>query len=144
MTLGSCQVWRRLVTIVPGTLEAPGPYPDVMAAPAYPPRPERQEWDGMGNNGTGIKISAGDTPEGHQFSFESASGMGKMGKKWDRMGQIQSHFSRASFPLTLGQVPAPDLSGQMRLPCSRLDARPVPGIQSLRPPVIGAVMFVGV
>jgi len=74
-----------------------------MAAPAYLPPPERQQWDEMGNNGTGIKISAGDTPEGHQFSFESASGMGKNGTRWDRMGKIQSRFSRISFHLALGR-----------------------------------------
>ena len=64
----------------------------------------------MGHNGTGIKILSGDTPEEHQFSFESASGM----EKWERMGKIQSRFSRASFPLTLGQVPAPNLPVLMR------------------------------
>jgi len=42
--------------------------------------------------------SAGDTPEGHQFSFESTSGMGKNGNRRDKMGKIQSRFSRASFP----------------------------------------------
>ena len=58
--------------------------------------------------------SAGDTPEGHQFSFESTSGMGKNGNRRDKMGKIQSRFSRASFPLMLGQVPASNLSGRMR------------------------------
>ena len=108
-----------------------------MAAPAYPPRPERQEWETMGPES---KFLPGTHPKGTNSALNPPPGW----EKWDRMGQIQSHFSRASFPLTLGQVPAPDLSGQMRLPRSRLDARPVPGIQSLRPPVIGAVMFVGV
>ena len=67
-----------------------------MAVPAYPP-PERQEWDEMGNNGTGIKFLPENTAEGHQFSFESPSGMGINGKMWDKMGKIQSRFSRASF-----------------------------------------------
>ena len=79
MTLRPCQVWRRFVTIVPGTLEAPALDPGAMASPAYPPPPECQEWDETGDNGTGIKISAGDVPKEHQFSFESASGMEKNG-----------------------------------------------------------------
>ena len=60
----------------------------------------------MGNNGTGIKISVREHTRGHQFSFESASGMRRNGNRRDKMGKIQSHFSRASFPLMLGQVPA--------------------------------------
>ena len=98
-----CQDWRRLVTIATELLKLPSLDPA-----QWPPRhilrppPERQQWDETGNNGTGIGISLREHNRGHQFSFESASVMGKNENRRDKMGKIQSHFSRASFPRRLG------------------------------------------
>jgi len=106
VTFAPCQVWRHLLTIVHVTLKPQPTAPDFAptAPSANPPPLERQGWDEMGSNGTGNKNFCPTTPEEHQFSFASGAGMGKMGQYWEYMGKIQSRFSRAAFPLMLGQV----------------------------------------
>ena len=110
VTLRSCQVWRRLVTIFPGTLESPGPW----QRPDGRPGVSAAGTSGMGRNGkqwNGNQILLGNTPEGHQFSFESPSGMGTNGKMWDKMGKIQSRFSRVSFSGTRQNQQSPTAPG---------------------------------